>query len=520
MTFLIFLIPITMFAQWEWQNPLPQGNDILDVQSISEDVGFACGKHGTVVKTTSGGSEWSLLQFPRRMNIRKLHFVSQTIGWATGKQDSIVYLYKTLDAAVTWNKQIGQNAELISAFFISESLGWMSLDSTLFRTNDGGITWIQQAVLVPITDIFFIDSTTGWVTGWNWAFGGSKVYYTSDGGNTWQFTSIDLGMIDKIKFLDTSVGWLMGRNEGPNFYSAQVLKSIDGGQSWQQQLVYEGWEYFHTFSDMEFASEMFGWVISVDGLEFRTTNGGVEWEEIGYIPHLTRVSAVDNSMLWGAGEFGAHYSSQNGGVTWQRNYVGEIVRETTELFVLNENIFFVGGEKTLLKTINGGTTWEKIDVEIIGHSYFNIRSIWFTNSLHGWIGCEYIGGGGGLFATTDGGLSWENLNHPSILFAQPKSVYFSDNENGWVIGAAESHGFMFHTSNGGLLWEVSDLPTSHSLYQIGFANKNFGWILGKWGTILNTTNGGVTFIGQDRSNKNPNNFSLSQNYPNPFNPRT
>ncbi len=40
------------------------------------------------------------------------------------------------------------------------------------------------------------------------------------------------------------------------------------------------------------------------------------------------------------------------------------------------------------------------------------------------------------------------------------------------------------------------------------------------GTILHTTNGGVTFIENETNRSQPNKFLLSQNYPNPFNPVT
>jgi hypothetical protein len=40
------------------------------------------------------------------------------------------------------------------------------------------------------------------------------------------------------------------------------------------------------------------------------------------------------------------------------------------------------------------------------------------------------------------------------------------------------------------------------------------------GTILRTTNGGVTFINEEQLNSAPSEFILSQNYPNPFNPST
>ncbi|MCK7526259.1 MAG: hypothetical protein MZV64_55975 [Ignavibacteriales bacterium] len=49
---------------------------------------------------------------------------------------------------------------------------------------------------------------------------------------------------------------------------------------------------------------------------------------------------------------------------------------------------------------------------------------------------------------------------------------------------------------------------------------NNGWIVGGSGTILHTTNGGVTFIEEENNFTQPKEFLLQQNYPNPFNPST
>ena len=53
-----------------------------------------------------------------------------------------------------------------------------------------------------------------------------------------------------------------------------------------------------------------------------------------------------------------------------------------------------------------------------------------------------------------------------------------------------------------------------------FVNNNTGWIVGASGTILKTTNGGVSVGVQNVSSELPSGFSLGQNYPNPFNPVT
>ena len=44
--------------------------------------------------------------------------------------------------------------------------------------------------------------------------------------------------------------------------------------------------------------------------------------------------------------------------------------------------------------------------------------------------------------------------------------------------------------------------------------------MGVNGIILKTTNGGVTFVEEEKIDEVPKEFLLSQNYPNPFNPTT
>ena len=59
------------------------------------------------------------------------------------------------------------------------------------------------------------------------------------------------------------------------------------------------------------------------------------------------------------------------------------------------------------------------------------------------------------------------------------------------------------------------------LYGNYFTSKDTGYIVGRNGIILKTTDGGGNFIGIEIiGNKIPTQFSLSQSYPNPFNPTT
>ena len=79
---------------------------------------------------------------------------------------------------------------------------------------------------------------------------------------------------------------------------------------------------------------------------------------------------------------------------------------------------------------------------------------------------------------------------------------------------------ILRTSDGGNTWLKQSNPSTSSLRSVWFTDANNGTAVGDYGTLLRTTNGGVTFIGKENNITNPNEFILSQNYPNPFNPNT
>jgi hypothetical protein len=55
---LLIIISFQLHAQWFWQNPKPQGNTLNSVDFVNENLGWAVGEYGTILKTTDGGMEW------------------------------------------------------------------------------------------------------------------------------------------------------------------------------------------------------------------------------------------------------------------------------------------------------------------------------------------------------------------------------------------------------------------------------------------------------------------------------
>jgi hypothetical protein len=79
---------------------------------------------------------------------------------------------------------------------------------------------------------------------------------------------------------------------------------------------------------------------------------------------------------------------------------------------------------------------------------------------------------------------------------------------------------LYWTSDGGTNWAIRPTGTSQNLKRLFFTDALTGWAVGDDGTILHTTNGGLTFVDGERRDGVPTEFALAQNYPNPFNPST
>ena len=134
---LIFTGSISVFGQgpnWKWQNPLPTGNSFYDVHFVDAQTGWAVGWVGTILKTTNGGSTWSIQNSGTPYHIYSIQFIDNQTGWAVG-------------------------------------------DSAILKTSNGGTTWIQQGNGNEgrLTSVYFINNQTGW------AAGSGKIYLTSDG---------------------------------------------------------------------------------------------------------------------------------------------------------------------------------------------------------------------------------------------------------------------------------------------------------------------------------------------------
>ena len=69
---------------------------------------------------------------------------------------------------------------------------------------------------------------------------------------------------------------------------------------------------------------------------------------------------------------------------------------------------------------------------------------------------------------------------------------FSDTRHGWAVGDNSTYrrGRILATSDGGIDWQAQKIQTDEALLGVAFPDATHGWVVGWYGTILATSNGG------------------------------
>jgi len=213
-------------AQWNWQNPLPQGNALNSVFFPDANIGYAVGNYGTIVKTTNGGTDWDIESSGTTYNLTSVFFSDANTGYAVGNNGIIL------------------------------------------KTNDGGSSWypLSSGTVYGLTSVYFINASTGFVAGGNFMSG--FILKTTDGGGSWSLCQAGTFYnLNAVSFVKESVGYAVGDY-------GTFLKTTDGGTTWSVSLA--GTAQQGLFS-VHFTDINTGFVVGSSGTILKTTNGGTTW---------------------------------------------------------------------------------------------------------------------------------------------------------------------------------------------------------------------------------------------------
>lgn len=83
-----FTLSVVSAQNWQWQNPLPQGNHLYSVKFVDSNTGYAVGCLGTILKTTNGGALWISQVSGTFNDLTSVFFTDVNTGYVVG-QNSI-----------------------------------------------------------------------------------------------------------------------------------------------------------------------------------------------------------------------------------------------------------------------------------------------------------------------------------------------------------------------------------------------------------------------------------------------
>ncbi len=480
----LFLFPLAfLHPQWQWQNPLPQGNSLNSILYVNNQLIWASGTTGTLLKSTDGGDTWEFIMLQERMSVLDIFFINEDNGWLCGESEDVQlsYILGTTNGGLSWEIQYTQliGGAFKSIVFADDNYGWSAGSSTdILHTTDGGQNWnVQAEANTNLLSIFLLDSLHLWITNSSTY---SPTLKTSDGGLNWVADSTTMRAYD-LHFLDTLIGWAAGWSS--------VSKTTDGGLSWEEQYykLQENWV------DIFMLDENYGWTVSSSGIILATTNGGEDWVEQNNpaISGLSSISFKDSLNGITVGSFASLLKTSNGGISWENKTQSVSEAYLFGLFFTDENTGWVAGDDgAILKTTDSGNNW------IIQNSGVNkrINALYFIDNMTGWgIGFE-----GTIINTTSGGESWNINNSPTVLHLY--DIEFKNYPVGWIAAGGDLFlpGKLFKTTNGGGTWieETSiSLPPADD-YELQFTSKDIGWIMssnhivGGLQRLYRTTDGG------------------------------
>ena len=197
---------------------------------------------------------------------------------------------------------------------------------------------------------------------------------------------------------------------------------------------------------------------------------------------INKIKFFDENNGMVIGTEGTIYMTTNGGTTWGATYTGES-GDLIDIGFSNDKIGIAITDESVLKTTDGGLTWNKINQAGSGTDFQRCA---VADSLHFFVAVRIFGTQTQNFVliTNDGGNTWQQS---SILYGMPYELYFINNNLGlYIIGNK-----LYRTTNGGMNWTFTKQFPALSFYSISFCDSLNGIMMNLY--AYKTNDGGLTW---------------------------
>ncbi len=322
MAVLFFCAPT--IAQWQKQT-IETTAGFRGLSVVNQNIIWASGTGGTVVRTIDGGKTWKIIKVPAadKLDFRDIEAFDVNIAYVVsiGEGESS-RIYKTIDGGDTWKLQF-QNKEPKAFFdaiaFWDKNNGIAMSDPVkgyfyLFGTRDGGETWnkLDTEKMIPAKDgeAAFAASGTCIITqGKKNVFlvsGGkdARVFRSNNQGSSWLVADSPIIKgeasqgIFGIAMFDAKNGVIVGGDYAkPNEIVANLAFTKDGGKTWKETKGFSGFRSAASYVDKKtlIVAGSAGSDISIDG--------GKTWKNLDKESY-NALQTKGKNVIWAVGDKG------------------------------------------------------------------------------------------------------------------------------------------------------------------------------------------------------------------------
>jgi photosystem II stability/assembly factor-like uncharacterized protein len=207
---------------------------------------------------------------------------------------------------------------------------------------------------------------------------------------------------------------------------------------------------------------------------------------------IRALEVIDKNTAWFAGDKGMFGYTNNGGSSWELDsiFIDGKALEFRSIAVTSKAVFLlnVGSPAYLLKSTDNGETWHPVYRENHPAVFYDCMKFW--DDQHGIAMGDPVDGCLSILLTVDGGSTWRKLDcselPPTIegeaAFAASNSNISVVGDHAWIAtGGAKAR--IFHTADQGISWDVVETPMQQGgkmtgIFTVDFYDKSKGIIFG------------------------------------------
>lgn len=273
---------------------------------------------------------------------------------------------------------------------------------------------------------------------------------------------------------DPRHGWLVGKNE-------TLLETTDGGNTWEQRSLDLGEDLTYSFNSVSFAGNE-GWITGQPSILLHTNDGGKSWSKVPLSEQLPgspyAILALGPKSAEMTTDIGAIYRTKDSGKTWQA-----MVQEAVGVL---RNVSRSDDGKYVAVSSRGSfySTWEPGQDAWQPHnrtSSRRVQNMGFSKDGRLWLLAR---GGTVQFSQAGNFEEWDDAVAPEFATSWGLlDLAYRTPEEIWLAGGS---GNLLVSFDGGQTWQkdkaVENVPSN--FYKVLFLSPKQGYILGQGGTLL------------------------------------